>query len=123
LSEYLTNTDIAREYLARGGYVSADHLVKWMNERGIGHRDAAKVAVAVNELVVSRPAQQIATPEEIAWSQNLAQGTTADDAMLQRADELALAGQVAQMDLATYGANRERFGLSQSLGDFLLGQH
>lgn len=68
--DYLTDTDIAREYLARGGYGSVGHLVKWMNQRGIGHRNAASIAGAVNDL-------------QADFRANVEGGTTADDQQME----------------------------------------
>lgn len=114
----LTDEAIAREYLARGGgYLSADHLVAWMNRRGIGHRNAAEVALAVNRLQV----EAAPTTEEVTFQENLVQGTTRADLALRQMDQLALAQRVAAMSLAEFGAERGRLGVHQSMADFLAG--
>jgi hypothetical protein len=56
------------------------------------------------------------------WLDNVMQGTTANDADLQRAaNELAEANRIAAMDMDQYAAERRRLGLSRDLGQFLSG--
>jgi hypothetical protein len=123
MTEVLTDQEIAATYVARGGIVAPQPLVRWLERHGLGHRNAASIALAVNELVQADRAERLAVSAEGAWLDAVRQGTTANDADLMRhGDELALAGQVAAMDLATSSQNRGRFGLSTSTGDLLAGQ-
>jgi hypothetical protein len=132
----LTETDLAVHYLqAVGGAErmpdNAQALVEdvkaYLRKSGLDHRldDAVKIAIEAHEIaqqIKAQPVPQLPTPEQVAWEQNLAQGTTADDAALQRADELALAQRVNQMSAQEFAANRERFGLATSTADLLLGR-
>jgi hypothetical protein len=123
MTEILTDQEIAATYVARGGIVAPQPLVRWLERHGLGHRNAASIAVAINELLQVDRAERLAASAEGAWIDAVRQGTTANDAELMRhADELALAGQVAAMDLQTFSQNRARFWLSTSTSDFLAGQ-
>ncbi len=119
----LTDEVIAVEFLARGsGVFTADALAKWMRQRGIGHRSAVAVAGEVNRLQ-AESARHLPTPEQAAWQRSIREGTTADDAVaMQWGDELAQAGQVANMSVAEFGEHRSEFGLSKSTFDHLSGR-
>ena len=118
---------VAREYWRVNSWkkiLSAHKLVEdineWMASKGLAKSAISRYDVA--QYVVDLQRQSVATPEQAAWEQNVSSGTTADDAALQRADELMLAGQVQAMSQAEYAANRERLRVTQSLGSFLGGR-
>ena len=126
---YLTPEQIAEYYVTfKGGprslpkTATALHLdvLAYLRTHGLGHRtdDAVDVAIAAHE--ITQQAQ--AAPDPSEFEANVREGTTADDESLRRMDELMLAGQVAQMSQAEYAANRERLGVTQSLGSFLGGR-
>lgn len=127
---YLTPEQIAEYYVTfKGGprslpkTATALHLdvLAYLRTHGLGHRtdDAVDVAIAAHE--ITQQAQAQAAPDPSEFEANVREGTTADDESLRRAEELMLAGQVAQMSPQEYAANRERLGVSQNLGDFLGG--
>jgi hypothetical protein len=101
MHEVLTDTAIAEVYLSRGGGVfTAEALEKWLQAQGLGHRNAGTIAQAINEI------QRRNAAESANWQANVREGTTASDRDLQAMDDLALAGQVAQMTIAEYAQNR-----------------
>lgn len=103
-------------YTANALYVDVQD---YLRRSGLGHRinDAAAIATEAHEI-----AKQIVALESSDFQDNVREGTTADDAAMQRMENLSLAGQVEQMSLDEYGAQRERLGMSQSLSSFLGGQ-
>ncbi len=95
----------------------------WLRSAGLGHRaeDAVDVAIAAHE-IMQQIRQQSAPEAQVTWQANVQEGTTRDDMALQYADDLALAGQVAQMDMDKYAANRTKLGTHVGLAAFLGGQ-
>lgn len=127
----LSNEDLAELFVgARGGYLpTSSEALEGDVERHLRagrmiHRlpDVPEIARAVRRIAAELADEQepVAPPvmsaEQAAWQENLRQGTTADDAALQYADELALAGQVKAMSLGEFAAQRERFGLAKPVG-------
>jgi hypothetical protein len=127
----LVAADVAAEfYRVNSGrkFGSARELVdaidKYMTKRGLAKSTIDRLDVAEHVLdLLAETRQPMATPEQVAWEQNLAQGISnpADDAAMRYMDELALAGQVAKMSDAEYASNRQRLGMTQDLVSFLGG--
>jgi hypothetical protein len=131
----LSEADIARFYVEhRGGPRSLpvtgtalyEDVRSYLQANRLDHRlnESAAIATEAYEIVKRAQAQQLPTPEQVAWANDQAQGIgdPAADLALRRADELVLAGQVKQMSQAEFAANRERFGLSTSMFTFLTGE-
>jgi hypothetical protein len=114
--EVLTDTAIAEVYVNHGGGVfTADRLIGWLNGQGLSHRNAGSIAQAINEI------QRRNAAESANWQANVREGTTASDRDLRAMDDLALAGQVAQMTIAEYAQNRAQLGAHKDTMSFLGG--
>ena len=130
MSNILLAEDVAREYWRTNSFRqfgNARELVglidSFMTERALAKSTISRIDVAHHVLDLQRQQAVAQAEAEAVFRANVQQGTTADDQALRYADELVLAGQVQQMDLETYGQNRERLGVSQSLGSFLMGRN
>lgn len=112
------------EFLPDNAQALVDSVRAWLRRSKLDHRlgDAVDIAIEVHEIYRQIRAQRPNQDDEAAFRANIHEGTTADDAALQRAEELALAGQVSQMSAEDFAANRERFGLSRSVFAHLSGE-
>jgi hypothetical protein len=79
----LTDEDIAAHFLSFGGGIfSVGHLIKWLDRMGLGHRNAAQIAEAVNRIQAeaeqnTKPEplrQPLPSPEQNAWDTDQAEG-------------------------------------------------
>jgi hypothetical protein len=120
---------VAREYWRTNSwkhFEGARDLVndidRYMASKGLAKSTISRVDVAEHVLAIQRTQAAVAEADAAAFRNNVQGGTTADDAALQHMNELALAQQVAQMSVAEFGANRERFGLSKSVFAHLAGE-
>lgn len=131
----LSETDLGVHYLqAIGGAEriadNAQSLVAdveaWLRRSKLDHRlaDSVDIACEVFEIAKQVRAQSVPTGIEAqaAFQANIQSGTTADDAALRQMDELALSQKVSAMDMTTFAAEREKLGVTQSLGAFLGGR-
>jgi hypothetical protein len=111
MSEVLTDQEIAATYVARGGIVAPQPLVRWLERHGLGHRNAASIAIAINTIQADS-AMRFA-PDERQFRDEIAEGTTATDA--------DLAAAVAAMSLPEYAHFRAQAQLQPGVLDFLSG--
>jgi hypothetical protein len=123
---YLTADAVAREYsrtnLKRFDSAQAlvDSIDNHLAQHGLADSKVNRYEIAQEVLRLQRD-ERLATAEAADFERNLREGTTADDAALRQMDQLALAGQVANMSAAEFSQNRARFGLERTTADFLLG--
>jgi hypothetical protein len=70
----LSDRTIAENFLSfGGGIVTLDALIRWLDHMGLGHRNAAKIAQAVNAIQSEKPAA-LPSPEATAWDENVTSG-------------------------------------------------
>jgi hypothetical protein len=100
-----------------------DAVDSFMTERGLAASKISRLDVAEHVLNLRKPAQ-LSTPEQESWERNQAEGIgdrRVDPAVMARAEELALAGRVAQADEQGWRSMRQELGISKTTFQHLAG--